>query len=80
MQDGSLLVLANAPKGGTPDGGGALWKLVAGSGSGSSPVLLERFVGLKPEGISISADGASAIIVFDRDGQQPMWLSRRLSS
>jgi hypothetical protein len=73
--DGSVLLLGNSPKGATGDGGGALWRM---ADADSPPVLLRQFPGLKPEGISVSADGSSVTIVFDRDRRQPMWLSWRL--
>lgn len=71
LPDGSLLVAGNAPKGMPTDGGGSLWKLEP---KGSTPQLLKRFDGLKPEGIALAPDHASAIVVFDTDGRQPLWI------
>lgn len=69
--DGSLFLVANAPKGMPTDGGGALWKLGA---SGAPPELVRRFDGFKPEGITPSPDGRSLVIVFDTDRAEPRWL------
>jgi len=71
LPDGSLLVAGNAPKGMPTDGGGSLWKLVLPN---SAPKLLKRFDGLKPEGIALAPDQSSAIVVFDTDGRQPLWI------
>lgn len=76
LGDGSLLVAANSPKGMPSDGGGALWKL---AGPGQSPTLLKRFEGLKPEGVALAPDRHSAIVVFDTDGKQPVWIRWALS-
>jgi hypothetical protein len=71
LPDGSLLVAANSPKGMPSDGGGSLWKL---DNATSAPTLLKRFDALKPEGVALAPDHASAIIVFDTDGQKPLWV------
>jgi len=71
LPDGSLLVAGNTPKGLPTDGGGSLWKLTRPN---TAPILLKRFEGKKPEGIALSPDGASAIVVFDADGRQPLWI------
>jgi len=71
LPDGSLLVAGNAPKGMPTDGGGSLWKLDAPN---SVPKLLKRFDGLKPEGVAVAPDHSSAIVVFDTDGRQPLWI------
>ncbi len=81
--DGSLLLLGNTPKGAsTPDQGGALWSLPALAAATSAPVpaaraatLVRRFLGLKPEGITLISGGSAALIVFDRDTRQPMWVT-----
>jgi hypothetical protein len=65
------LAAANSPKGMPSDGGGALWKLNA---AGGAPQLLKRFDGLKPEGVALAKDRSSAIVVFDTDGQPPLWI------
>ncbi len=74
LPDGSLVLLANSPKGMPPDGGGALWWVR----SGGAPKLLRRFAGYKPEGITLTPDGAALMIVFDRDREQPAWLREPL--
>lgn len=71
LPDGSMLVAGNAPKGQPTDGGGSLWKLDAPNGA---PKLLKRFDGLKPEGIALAPDHTTAIVVFDTDGRQPLWI------
>jgi len=71
LPDGSLLVAGNAPKGMPTDGGGSLWKLEAAN---AAPKLLKRFDGLKPEGIALAPDHKNAIVVFDTDGRQPLWI------
>ena len=76
LPDGNLLLTGNAPKGMPTDGGGSLWKL---SGPNTTPALLKRFDGLKPEGVAISPDHTSAIVVFDTDGRQPLWIRWPLS-
>ncbi len=74
LPDGSLAILANSPKKKPPDGGGALWWLR----SGNPPHLLRRFPGLKPEGVTVTPDGKSLLIVIDHDRQQPLWLHQQL--
>ncbi|HET7538486.1 MAG TPA: hypothetical protein VFK05_01395 [Polyangiaceae bacterium] len=71
LPNGSLLVAGNAPKGMPTDGGGSLWMLESESGT---PKLLKRFDGLKPEGIALAPDHSNAIVVFDTDGRQPLWI------
>jgi hypothetical protein len=71
MADGSLVVSANAPKGGPKDHGGALWRIP--SPPTGAPVLLQRFPGLKPEGVTLSSSGRSLAIVFDCDQDVPKW-------
>lgn len=72
LSDGTLVVTANAPKGGPPDHGGSLWHLPVPVGK-TPPVLLRRFPGLKPEGVTLSPSARSLIIVFDRDQLPAQW-------
>jgi hypothetical protein len=72
VNDGELLLVANAPKGGASDGGGALWRL---PGPDAEPTLNHWFQGYKPEGIALAPDGVSVTIVFDRDRKQPRWVT-----
>jgi hypothetical protein len=72
LSDGSLILSANAPKGGPKDHGGALWHLPAPVGK-KLPVLLARFPRLKPEGVTLSPSGRSLMVVFDCDDQPPKW-------
>jgi len=69
LPDGSLLLVANAPKGGPADGGGSLWRFKPGE----KPELLRRFPGLKPEGVTLTPK-PSVVIVFDGHGAAPLWL------
>jgi hypothetical protein len=48
-----------------------LWKL---SAPDSAVTLLKRFNGLKPEGVALAPDHSSAIVIFDTDGREPLWL------
>jgi len=72
LPDGSLVLSANAPKGGPKDHGGALWHLQTPVGK-RPPVLINRFSRLKPEGVTLSASGRSLLVVFDCDTQTPKW-------
>jgi hypothetical protein len=72
LADGSLVLSANAPKGGPKDHGGALWHLPVPIGK-MPPALLRRFPHLKPEGVTMSANGRSLVVVFDRGEQAPRW-------
>jgi len=72
LPDGSLVVSANAPKGGPHDGGGALWWLRRPVGD-SAPVLLRRFAGHKPEGVALSPSRRSLMVVFDCGQGTPLW-------
>jgi len=76
LSDGQLLVLGNSPKHLPSDGGGSLWQL---SAPNAEPRLLQRFPGLKPEGVSLTPDRQQAVIVFDRDGAPPLWARWRLA-
>lgn len=72
LADGRLVLAANAPKSGKPDGGGALWLLAKPD---AKPVLLHRFPGgLKPEGLSLSPDGKRLVVVFDRGAEVSQWV------
>jgi len=71
LPGGELLIAANAPKRMPSDGGGSLWKL---STPNAAPTLLKRFEGLKPEGVAVAPDRTTAIVVFDTDGRQPLWI------
>ena len=71
LPDGRLVVAANAPKSGKADGGGAVWRLDAPD---SKPVLLQRFLGLKPEGLTLTPDGKQLVVVFDRGQEPAQWV------
>jgi hypothetical protein len=72
LSDGSLVLSANAPKGGPKDHGGSIWRLPAPIGK-TAPILLNRFPNLKPEGVTLSASGRSLVVVFDCDTKIPKW-------
>lgn len=72
VADGSLVLTANAPKGGAKDHGGSLWLLPPPVGK-KAPVLLDRFPELKPEGVTLAASGRSLVVVFDCDTKAPKW-------
>src|SRR5512142_1478538 len=70
VDDGTLLVAANAPKGGPADGGGAVWRVRPPA----PPALLARFPGLKPEGLALSPGRDRVRVVFDRGQERrPLW-------
>lgn len=73
LPDGSLVLTANAPKGGPKDHGGALWHLPKPVDK-TAPQMLRRFPGLKPEGVTLSASGRSLVVVFDTDTTIPKWI------
>ncbi len=72
LDDGSLLLSANSPKGQRSDGGGAIWRLQPPFGE-KLPRLLHRFAGLKPEGIAFSPRRRALLVVFDRGQEAPLW-------
>ncbi len=71
LPDGSMVVLANSPKGLPSDGGGAMFWLRPGTGPAS---LMHEYPGLKPEGVTVSADGKELVLVFDNDLNPPLWV------
>jgi hypothetical protein len=71
LPDGSVVVVANSPKGRQEDGGGALYHFVPDKGVTR---LLQRFEGLHPEGVTMSADGKELVIVFDTNEKPPLWM------
>ncbi len=71
LEDGSLLVAANAPRG-TDDGGGAIWWIPEPARPGA-PRLVQRFPGLKPEGLALAPGAQQVVVVFDRDRKPPLW-------
>ena len=72
LADGSLVVTANAPKGGPKDHGGSLWYLPAPI-KDTKPILLYRFAGLAPEGVTLAPNGRELTLVFDPHQQVPKW-------
>lgn len=78
--DGTLYLCANAPKGGTKDGGGALWRVAAPREGQLEAQLARRFPRLKPEGVTAAPDGHALTLVFDRDLRDPLWTSWPLAA
>ncbi len=72
LDDGSLLLAANVPRGAPDDGGGALWWMPDPTRPGDAR-LLHRFPGLKPEGLALAPGRREVVIVFDRDRKAPLW-------
>lgn len=72
LPDGSLVLLANSPKGGADDGGGALYWLRPGN---RTPTVLREFPRLRPEGVTLAEDGRSLMVVFDSGSDLPRWAS-----
>jgi hypothetical protein len=70
LPDGSMVIVANAPKGREADGGGALWHYEPGK----SARLVRQFAGLHPEGVTLSADGKELVLVFDTNTEPPLWM------
>jgi hypothetical protein len=71
--DGALYLCANAPKSGSADGGGALWRITQPRGGRMTATLLRRFPDLKPEGVAVGPGSTALGLVFDRDGAEPVW-------
>jgi hypothetical protein len=69
LPDGSMVAVANAPKGRAPDGGGALWQFKVGG----APRLVHKFDGFRPEGVTVSPDGKELVLVFDANAEPPLW-------
>ncbi len=72
LDDGSLLIAANAPKDGPDDGGGTIWWIPEPGGPGA-PRLLHRFPEVRPEGLAFSPGRAGVVVVFDRGQRAPLW-------
>jgi hypothetical protein len=71
LPDGSLIILANSPKGMPSDGGGAIFRLGKGA---TKPVLLRWFPHLKPEGVTMAPDKRGLVLVFDNGRSAPLWM------
>ncbi|HET6280955.1 MAG TPA: hypothetical protein VFH73_08315 [Polyangia bacterium] len=71
LPDGSMVLLANSPKGRKEDRGGALYWYRPGAGEAQ---LLRRFKELHPEGVTLDPEGKSLVIVFDNNTGPPMWV------
>jgi multidrug resistance efflux pump len=71
LADGSL-ALTSTPS--TADGAaGALWRVDRPEGGALSPRLLQRFPGLKPEGIAPSLSPGKLMVVFDTGSAAPLF-------
>jgi hypothetical protein len=78
LPDGSIALVANAPKGRARDDGGALYHFQPGQGDRIEPRLVRSFPGLHPEGVTLAADGKDLVIVFDNNTGPPMWMHQPL--
>lgn len=72
LPDGSLLVAATAAGSEPEVQSGALYH-VRGRDAAAEPRLVRTFPGLKPEGLSRSAEGDAITVVFDAGGGTPQW-------
>jgi hypothetical protein len=72
LDDGRLLVAATSPTRGPQSG--AIWQLPVNG----EAVLVARFAGLKPEGISRGPDPGLLYVVFDRQQEVPQWTTLQL--
>lgn len=70
LDDGGLLLAANAPKG-EASSGGALFLVGAPVSKGKAKTLF-RFEGHKPEGLAWSPDKQQVLVVFDTDRGAPL--------
>ncbi|MDC3960287.1 biotin/lipoyl-binding protein [Polyangium jinanense] len=69
LPDGSLAI-SSTPS--TADGdAGALWRIEAPASGALTPVLVKRFPGLKPEGITPSLSAGKLMVVFDTGSSVP---------
>ncbi|XXT14692.1 hypothetical protein WME94_31045 [Sorangium sp. So ce429] len=72
LPDGSLAI-ASTPS--TAEGdAGALFRVPRPQAGVLSPLLVRRFPGLKPEGISLSLSSGNLIVVFDAGAEVPSFL------
>jgi hypothetical protein len=74
LPDGSLIILANSPKGMPSDGGGAIFRLGKQGADADKPVLLRSFPHLKPEGVTMAPDRRALVVVFDNGRRPPLWM------
>jgi hypothetical protein len=73
LDDCSLLLAANVPKGAPTDGGGAIF--LAKAPIGAAPVIeLHRFAGLRPEGLARAPGNGGLVVVFDTNRAKPRWV------
>jgi hypothetical protein len=71
LPDGTMALVANAPKGRAPDHGGALYWYHPKTGAVR---LLRHFQELHPEGVTLAPDGKSLVLVFDNNTGPPLWM------
>jgi len=71
FQDGTLAITSTPS---TADGAaGALWRVDHAQGGAMTPQLVQRFPGVKPEGISPSLAGGKLMLVFDAGAEAPLF-------
>jgi hypothetical protein len=78
LPDGSVVLVANAPKGRARDDGGALYHFQPSKAGQAVPRLVRRFPGLHPEGVTLAADGKDLVLVFDNNTGPPLWMHQPL--
>ncbi|WP_437283947.1 HlyD family secretion protein [Sorangium sp. So ce406] len=72
LPDGSLAITSTPS---TADGdAGALFRVPRPQAGVLSPLLVRRFPGLKPEGVSLSLSSGNLIVVFDTGAEVPSFL------
>jgi hypothetical protein len=70
LPDGRLAVLGNSPKGRARDDGGSLYWFQPETGV---VTFVHQWMGLHPEGVTLSETGKELVIVFDANRDPPRW-------
>lgn len=73
LDDGSLLLAANAPKGAPTDGGGGIFLAKSPIGL-TAAIKIHRFAGLRPEGLARAPGSGGLVVVFDTNRATPRWV------
>ena len=70
LPDGRMAVLGNSPKGRAKDDGGSLYWFQPETGV---VTFVHQWMGLHPEGVTLSDTGRELVIVFDANRDPPRW-------
>jgi hypothetical protein len=70
LPDGRMAVLGNSPKGRAQDDGGSLYWFQPETGA---VTFVHQWMGLHPEGVTLSETGRELVIVFDANRDPPRW-------